>query len=442
MKLNVPPEGCSVFDGMVFGDARGDTLCHKADAFETMAVKQVMVVTNKPGVVRGLHCAQYAKQVVCLTGEIFDVLVDARKDSQTYGDWFGIYLSGSQSLMVAPGIAHGYLSLGESTVLYSLEGSWTEAKRDRTVFWKDPAIGVKWPETDGVLSEKDAVSTNTLASLNQNLNSSNGKRVLVYGGTGYLGTHACDELRKSGWEVRMGEVRCTDYQSTLLEIDAVKPDVVFGCVGKSGIPSSTWHDEHPVNSLENNVLAVYFLGKACNRRRVRCVVLGTGFVFSGGSNEFPIQDDESHSPQNTFYCHMRSVVEKTLSKMNNVLTLRVNFPTTADTDPRGMFGKMTNAQKVHSNGSSITVVPSLFPHLGAILVSDVTGAINFVNTGSVSPKGFADLMGRGDGVQHFDTSNASVCVLSTEKLSQIVQVAHVDVALKDAWESANQNTCE
>jgi dTDP-4-dehydrorhamnose 3,5-epimerase len=434
MKLETLPSGCYIFEGKVFSDNRGDTLCYRGEPFDTHTIRQSMTVTNKLGTVRGMHCAQYAKQVVCLDGEIYDVLVDMRKDSSTYGDWIGVTLAGSESLFVPAGIAHGYISLKDSRVLYSLEGSWTETKRDGTLYWKDPTVGIEWPESrDVVISEKDNNPSNTFSSLVNSIYGTS-KTVLVYGWKGYLGQHAVKELEEYGWSVLLGETRCDDHDSTYLEIQSKKPDVIFCTVGRSGSPTAVWHDNNPAESIQNNLEAVVSLCRACSKLNKRVVVFGTGFVFSGGSDENPIKDDDKHFPDNTMYCHMRSITEKILSDLGNVLTLRVNYPTTPDKDPRGMFGKLSGAAKVHESGSSVTVVHSLFPYLGKILESDRTGAINFVNKGSASPKDFTDVMGLSPKVS--SPTSVCVCVLDTKGLESIVgPVQHVKDALYQAWKT-------
>lgn len=111
---------------------------------------------------RGLHYQKephaQGKLVWCLRGTIFDVAVDIRKDSPTYGKWVSCELSSDNSLMlyVPPGFAHGFLVLSEAAeVIYKCTDEYAP-EADRGIIWNDPDIGILWPTRSPVLSEKDA----------------------------------------------------------------------------------------------------------------------------------------------------------------------------------------------------------------------------------------------------------------------------------------------
>lgn len=115
------------------------------------------------GVLRGLHYQlpphPQAKLVRCVTGEIFDVAVDIRKDSPTFGSWVSARLSAENchQLWIPPGFAHGFLTLSErADVLYKTTYFWNRDS-ERSIRWNDPQIMIDWPEIDSpLLSDKDA----------------------------------------------------------------------------------------------------------------------------------------------------------------------------------------------------------------------------------------------------------------------------------------------
>jgi len=114
------------------------------------------------GVIRGLHYQKLPKAqgklVIVSSGEIFDVAVDLRADSPTYGQWLGQVLSAENGCMlyVPPGFAHGFCTLSdEADVMYKVTCEFAQ-ELDRGVLWNDPTIGVKWPITEPLLSPKDA----------------------------------------------------------------------------------------------------------------------------------------------------------------------------------------------------------------------------------------------------------------------------------------------
>ena len=106
---------------------------------------------SKLGVLRGLHYQvgpkAQAKLVRCINGKVFDVLADIRKDSDTYGEWSSVVLSEQNKLQlwIPEGFVHGFLSLKDfSEVLYKTNEYW-EKDYERSLFWKDSDLNIKWP---------------------------------------------------------------------------------------------------------------------------------------------------------------------------------------------------------------------------------------------------------------------------------------------------------
>ena len=113
------------------------------------------------GVLRGLHYQKnphaQGKLVHCMEGRIFDVAVDIRKGSRTFGRWVCAELSGEDNLMlyVPPAFAHGFVVLSESArVIYKCSEEYSP-EDDRGIIWNDPDIGIRWPVKNPVLSVKD-----------------------------------------------------------------------------------------------------------------------------------------------------------------------------------------------------------------------------------------------------------------------------------------------
>ena len=121
---------------------------------------------SKKGVLRGLHYqippTPQGKLVRCISGEIFDVAVDLRKRSETFGEWIGAHLSSHNKLMlwIPTGFAHGFLSLEEnSEVVYKTSGNY-DKQLERSIIWNDPKININWPfqrinYQEPILSDKD-----------------------------------------------------------------------------------------------------------------------------------------------------------------------------------------------------------------------------------------------------------------------------------------------
>jgi dTDP-4-dehydrorhamnose 3,5-epimerase len=113
------------------------------------------------GVLRGLHYQlprPQGKLVRAVRGEVFDVAVDLRRGSPTFGRWIGVVLSDEnrQALYIPPGFAHGLCAIGDvADVTYKCTDFY-EPSAEHTLLWNDPAIGIRWPIEQPVLSAKDA----------------------------------------------------------------------------------------------------------------------------------------------------------------------------------------------------------------------------------------------------------------------------------------------
>jgi len=154
-----------------FGDDRGFfSEVWKLGAFRDAGIDLPFVQDNQslsrdPGVIRGLHCQigpnAQGKLVRCLRGAIWDVAVDARRGSPTYGQWAAAELSAENwaQLWVPPGFLHGFCTLQPDTeVLYKVTASY-DREAERGVVWDDPDLALPWPVPAGgaILSDKDKV---------------------------------------------------------------------------------------------------------------------------------------------------------------------------------------------------------------------------------------------------------------------------------------------
>lgn len=167
-----------VLEPNVFGDERGFFMeSFNQRVFEEAIGRDVKFVQDNhskssKGVLRGLHFqwAPYSqgKLVRCISGSIFDVAVDIRKESQDFGKWVGIVLSAEnkKQLWIPEGFAHGFLAISdEAEVLYKAT-NYYNPDAECGIKWNDVEIGINWPVFDVILSEKDkeSISFNEIAN--------------------------------------------------------------------------------------------------------------------------------------------------------------------------------------------------------------------------------------------------------------------------------------
>lgn len=168
MKLTLTPiKDLVVIEPKVFEDQRGYFFeAYNKNTFHELGLDYDFVQDNQSysskGVLRGLHFQKQfpqAKLVRVIEGEVFDVAVDLRKDSPTFGKWYGVTLSGENKkmFMIPRGFAHGFLVLSETAVFSYKCDDFYHPNDEGGIIYNDPDIGIEWPEVDCelVLSEKD-----------------------------------------------------------------------------------------------------------------------------------------------------------------------------------------------------------------------------------------------------------------------------------------------
>ncbi|ABG06027.1 dTDP-4-dehydrorhamnose 3,5-epimerase [Rubrobacter xylanophilus DSM 9941] len=157
--------GVLVVEPQVFGDERGFFMeSFNGRRYREAGLPERFVQDNlslsRRGVLRGLHFQHprgQGKLVSVLRGEVFDVAVDVRRGSPTFGRWVGLSLSeeNRRQLYIPPGFAHGFVVLSEAALFFYKCTEYYAPECERTVLWSDPEIGIGWPVEEPVLSEKD-----------------------------------------------------------------------------------------------------------------------------------------------------------------------------------------------------------------------------------------------------------------------------------------------
>ena len=166
---------CVVIEPKVFGDKRGFFLetFHTSRYADLAGISLPFVQDNhsrsSKGVLRGLHFQKtkpQGKLVSVVRGEVYDVAVDIRKGSSTFGEWVGVILSeeNKKQLWVPPGFAHGFVVLSEIADFEYKCTDYYDPLDEGSILWNDPDLAIGWPVENPILSGKD-INANKLADL-------------------------------------------------------------------------------------------------------------------------------------------------------------------------------------------------------------------------------------------------------------------------------------
>jgi dTDP-4-dehydrorhamnose 3,5-epimerase len=151
----------------VHQDERGFFLeCYNRRTFnELTGIKVEFVQDNESfsvrNVLRGLHYQirhPQGKLIQVMAGEVFDVAVDLRRSSSTFGKWVGVTISGGthRMLWIPPGFAHGFIVLSEHAIMLYKTTDYYAPEHERTIVWSDPSLNIRWPlEAKPIVSDKD-----------------------------------------------------------------------------------------------------------------------------------------------------------------------------------------------------------------------------------------------------------------------------------------------
>lgn len=164
--IDTPLPGCKIIEPQVYGDTRGFFMeswnrQRYADCGIDVDFQQSNLSSSARHVLRGLHF-QYpnpqGKLVSVLSGEVFDVAVDIRRNSPTFGQWAGVILSGEnkKQFYVPEGFAHGFVVLSDTAMFSYLCTRLYAPEYEHSLLWNDPSIGVDWRCDAPQLSAKDA----------------------------------------------------------------------------------------------------------------------------------------------------------------------------------------------------------------------------------------------------------------------------------------------
>ncbi|MFQ1008077.1 dTDP-4-dehydrorhamnose 3,5-epimerase [Gilliamella apicola] len=164
IKTEIPD--VKIINPKVFGDQRGFFL----ETYEQKRYQEMLNINltfvqdnhsrSQKNVLRGLHFQKenpQGKLVRVVRGEVFDVAVDIRKDSLTYGKWVGVILSedNKSQLWIPPGLAHGFLVLSDIADFEYKCTNYYDPKSEGCLLWNDPTVNINWPISTPILSDKD-----------------------------------------------------------------------------------------------------------------------------------------------------------------------------------------------------------------------------------------------------------------------------------------------
>jgi dTDP-4-dehydrorhamnose reductase/dTDP-4-dehydrorhamnose 3,5-epimerase len=250
------------------------------------------------------------KMIRCTRGAIIDTVVDLRKGSDTYKEWFSIELSkkNKKQLLIPKGFGHAFLTITDDVeVQYKVDENYSK-ENDRSIRFDDPDIGIEWGIEKPILSEKDLN-----APLLKDSDVDFSIKVLVTGVKGQLGYDVVKRLNAIGIEnigVDIDDFDITSEQQTEEFILGYKPDVIIHCAAYTAVDKAE-DDQEKCYSV--NVEGTRNIANSCKKFDAKMVYISTDYVFDGKGTEAH-SEEKSIDPIN-YYGYSKAQGEKIVGEI-------------------------------------------------------------------------------------------------------------------------------
>ena len=215
-------------------------------------------------------------------------------------------------------------------------------------------------------------------------------KVLVYGANGWIGKQFLDNTKH---ECIIAKARADNYQATIEEISAIKPDTVVSFLGRtygkdeSGVLVPTIdYLELPGRLNENmrdNFYAPFNLARICEKLNIHFVYLGTGCIYTYTENKKVFTEEDEPNFRGSGYSTVKGYTDRVLRMFDNTLQLRIRMPISKHVSSRNFIDKIVSYKNICSIPNSMTVLDDGWPIIDAMIEKREVGVYNFTNPGTV-----------------------------------------------------------
>lgn len=308
-------KGLLIIETDVYGDHRGwFTEVYTKNKFVDNGIDVDFVQDNQSysaqkGTLRGIHFQTnpkaQTKMIRCTRGAIIDTVVDLRKGSDTYKQWFSIELSAEnkKQLFIPKGFGHAFLTITDDVEVQYKVDEYYSKEHDRSLKFDDPEIGIDWGIENPILSQKD-LNAPFLKYSDVNFSI----KVLVTGVNGQLGYDVVKRLNELGIEAigaDRNDFDISDKNQTQEYILKSKPDVIVHCAAYTSVDKA---EDEREKCYTINVEGTKNIAEACKQIDAKMVYISTDYVFDGQGIE-PQSESKATNPTN-FYGYSKEQGEQ------------------------------------------------------------------------------------------------------------------------------------
>lgn len=409
-------EGLFTITTEVFEDVRGTfSECYNKRDLKEKVGKDIEFVQenhvfSKCGVLRGLHFQKehpQGKMIRVLKGTIYDVAVDIRPKSTTFGKWYGAVLSDENRVQffIPEGFAHGFVTLSESSeVSYKLT-DYYQPGDEGGIKYNDPELGIKWmlpngkSENDLIMVDRDK-NFESFSSFKKTMEKNMQKKILITGAKGRLGKVLGEQLGKTKHVVytpKHDELEICDRVEVQRYFERLRPNVVIHAAAFSDVEAAETERE---KCERINIDGTLNIVAACKKYKAKLILISTDYVFDGSKNK-PYQPDDERCPLNVYGRTKRDAEDVVKDNLTDYAIIRTswlmdvvgkNFFTTIYEKGKNFKKGNKPIRVVADQIASPTYIKDLALFLAYFVDSGQKGVYHAVNAGECSRYTFAKKM--------------------------------------------------
>lgn len=212
------------------------------------------------------------------------------------------------------------------------------------------------------------------------------KKILLFGSTGFIGSHLKDELTEKGYEVVGPRIEIRNLDEVRRAIENFKPDYVINATGMTGKPNVDWCEEHPVETYTVNVAGSLNIAAAALEKGLKVAQLSSGCVYDGDNKGKGWTEEDKPNFFGSMYSRSRIASEMALKDFPNILQLRIRIPILGEPNPKNLIDKLLKYPKMINIVNSCTVIGDFVPAAIKLMEMGTTGIMNMTNIGAMDHK--------------------------------------------------------
>lgn len=206
-------------------------------------------------------------------------------------------------------------------------------------------------------------------------------KILLFGSTGFIGSHLKTALLESGYEVAAPRIDVRELQQVINTIEAHQPNYIVNATGMTGKPNVDWCEDHPEETYQVNVNGSINIASEAHRRGIKVAQMSSGCVYDGDNDGEGFSEDDEPNFFGSTYSRSRIVSEKALKDFPNVLQLRIRIPIMGTSNPKNLIDKLLKYPEMINRVNSCTVIEDFIPATIKLIELGVTGVVNMCNPG-------------------------------------------------------------